>query len=111
MRCKLSFTLHALAYYVSYVLQQAGKILGSFASAFRRVPKSLAQNHESLAAGNNLFKFNVALEIKEDDGRGNFVACPKEKNFFKLRVNVDKKIVINVTQLGNQKELEIQRFV
>lgn len=74
------------------------------------MPKSVAKAHESLFAGNNIFKFNVSLEIKEDDGKGNFVACPKDKNFFKLRVNVDKKLVIVVTQVDHQKELEIQRF-
>ena len=53
----------------------------------------------------------MTLDLKEDDGRGNFVSCPKDKNVFKLRVNVDKKLVINVTQVGHQKELEIQRYI
>ena len=60
---------------------------------------------------NNVFKFDVALEFKEDDGKGGFSACPKDKNVFKLRCNIEKKIVISVTQLNYGRELKIERYV
>ena len=37
-----------------------------------------------------------------------FSACPKDKNVFKLRSNIEKKISICVTQITN-KELRIER--
>ena len=54
-------------------------------------------------------RFNVALEFKEDDTKGNFSTVPKEKNAFKLRCDVEKKIVITVTQHALQRELQIER--
>lgn len=52
--------------------------------------------------------FSVSLEFKEDDGKGNLTTCPKDKNVFKFRSNHDKKIIINVSQSGEQ-ELTIER--
>ena len=57
----------------------------------------------------NVFKFDVALEFKEDDGKGGFSACPKDKSVFKLRCNIEKKIVITVSQLNYGRELKIER--
>lgn len=87
-----------------------GKILYSFATAFRRVPKSPSSLSESSNTEESTFRFNVALEFKEDDGRNNFHTVPKDKNVFKLRCNVEKKIVITVQQISN-KELKIERYV
>ena len=56
-----------------------------------------------------MHKFDVSLEFKEDDGRGNFSTSPKDKNVFKLRCNLEKKIVITVTQLGTGEELHVER--
>ena len=70
------------------------KILYSFATAFRRVPKapdSLAEGAASAAASAaaNAFGFTVAMDLKEDDGKGNFryklylVSQAHEKNILK----------------------------
>ncbi|KAK7896263.1 hypothetical protein WMY93_021588 [Mugilogobius chulae] len=58
----------------------------------------------------DLFTFTVSLEIKEDDGKGTFsaVAKDKDKQSFKLRAGMDKKIVIYIQQTSN-KELAIER--
>jgi len=56
------------------------------------------------------FRFHVALEFREFDGKGNFVTCPKDKNVFKLRCNVEKRIVITVLQLSHARELKIERY-
>ena len=57
------------------------------------------------------FHFDVSLEFKEDDGKGNFSTVPKDKNVFKLRKDVEKKLCIVVTQITNNKELKIERSV
>lgn len=85
------------------------KILYCFATAFRRVPKSPSIMSETGVLGDHTFHFSVALEFKEMDAKGNFVACPKDKNVFKLRCNVEKKICIVVTQSNQSRELKIER--
>ena len=57
------------------------------------------------------FHFDVSLEFKEDDGKGNFSTVPKDKNVFKLRKDVEKKLCIVVNQITNNKELKIERSV
>ena len=57
------------------------------------------------------FHFDVSLEFKEDDGKGNFSTVPKDKNVFKLRKDVEKKLCIVVTQITNNKELKVERSV
>ncbi|XP_068429821.1 rab GTPase-activating protein 1 isoform X3 [Clinocottus analis] len=63
-----------------------------------------------LTPDSDLFTFTVSLEIREDDGKGTFsaVAKDKDKQSFKLRAGMDKKIVIFVQQTSN-KELAIER--
>ena len=56
------------------------------------------------------FTFDVTLDIKEDDARGGFSACPRDRAVFKLRRNIEKKITITVQQVSN-KELKIERLV
>ena len=92
---------------------QVGKILYSFATAFRRVPKSPSNQSEISQSGETgmTFHFDVSLEFKEDDGKGNFSTVPKDKNVFKLRKDVEKKLCIVVTQVTNNKELKIERSV
>ena len=48
------------------------------------------------------------MEIREEDGKGNFVAVPRDRDLFKLRVNAAKKVVVAVTQTTN-KDLIIER--
>uniref|UniRef100_A0A668A2H5 RAB GTPase activating protein 1 n=1 Tax=Myripristis murdjan TaxID=586833 RepID=A0A668A2H5_9TELE len=95
------------------IQEAVSRILYSFATAFRRSAKKamlLSQQAAPLTPDSDLFTFTVSLEIKEDDGKGTFsaVAKDKDKQSFKLRAGMDKKIVIYVQQTSN-KELAIER--
>ncbi|GFS14750.1 rab GTPase-activating protein 1 [Elysia marginata] len=87
------------------------KILYCFGNTFRRVPK-----HRQLSEGNNSaaqkapldFLFTVTLDFREDDGKGNYSACPKDKDVFKFKVNTEKLLQISVQQSGPQ-EIRIER--
>ena len=92
-------------------VQYIAKLLYCFATAFRRLPKSPSiLSDSSLVTEESTFRFHVALEFREFDGKGNFVTCPKDKNVFKLRCNVEKRIVITVLQLSHARELKIERL-
>ena len=56
------------------------------------------------------YVFRASVEIKEQDPRNPslFTSVPKEKEFFKLRKNLEKQINIQIQQLNNQ-PLEIER--
>ncbi|KFM66635.1 Rab GTPase-activating protein 1-like protein, partial [Stegodyphus mimosarum] len=96
------------------------KLLQCFAAAFHRIPK-LSQGRASsissekcmpigLSVKNNqqVFVFETVLDIKEEDNKGNFVSCPREKDYFKLRCNLEKMITVTINQISSNKELKIQ---
>ncbi|XP_064249828.1 rab GTPase-activating protein 1 isoform X1 [Passer domesticus] len=94
------------------IQEAVSRILYSFATAFRRSAKQtpLSATATPQTPDSDIFTFSVSLEIKEDDGKGYFSAVPKDKDrqCFKLRQGIDKKIVIYVQQTTN-KELAIER--
>uniref|UniRef100_A0A671T652 Rab GTPase-activating protein 1-like n=1 Tax=Sinocyclocheilus anshuiensis TaxID=1608454 RepID=A0A671T652_9TELE len=94
------------------IQEAVSRILYSFATAFRRSANkaSLTAKAPPLTPDTDVFTFTVSLEIKEDDGKGTFSAVSKDKDrqSFKLRPGMDKKIVIYVQQTSN-KELAIER--
>ncbi|XP_056323195.1 rab GTPase-activating protein 1 isoform X2 [Danio aesculapii] len=94
------------------IQEAVSRILYSFATAFRRSANKapLATKAPPLTPDSDVFTFTVSLEIKEDDGKGTFSAVSKDKDrqSFKLRPGMDKKIVIYVQQTSN-KELAIER--
>ncbi|XP_047624304.1 rab GTPase-activating protein 1 isoform X1 [Phacochoerus africanus] len=94
------------------IQEAVSRILYSFATAFRRSAKEtpLSATAAPQTPDSDIFTFSVSLEIKEDDGKGYFSAVPKDKDrqCFKLRQGIDKKIVIYVQQTTN-KELAIER--
>ncbi|XP_007540025.1 rab GTPase-activating protein 1 isoform X1 [Erinaceus europaeus] len=94
------------------IQEAVSRILYSFATAFRRSAKQtpLSAMAAPQTPDSDIFTFSVSLEIKEDDGKGYFSAVPKDKDrqCFKLRQGIDKKIVIYVQQTTN-KELAIER--
>uniref|UniRef100_A0A8C2G5E4 Rab GTPase-activating protein 1 n=1 Tax=Cyprinus carpio TaxID=7962 RepID=A0A8C2G5E4_CYPCA len=94
------------------IQEAVSRILYSFATAFRRSANKapLAAKAPPLTPDSDVFTFTVSLEIKEDDGKGTFSAVSKDKDrqSFKLRPGMDKKIVIYVQQTSN-KELAIER--
>lgn len=81
----------------------------SFANSFRRVSKGIrTTSASSLSEQEQTAIFVVSLEFKEDDGKGNFSTCPKDKNVFKFRCNNERKILVSVGQTGPT-ELKIER--
>lgn len=94
------------------IQEAVSRILYSFATAFRRSANKapLTAKAPPLTPDSDVFTFTVSLEIKEDDGKGTFSAVSKDKDrqSFKLRPGMDKKIVIYVQQTSN-KELAIER--
>nr|XP_005996259.1 PREDICTED: rab GTPase-activating protein 1-like isoform X2 [Latimeria chalumnae] len=94
------------------IKEAVSRILYSFATAFRRSSKQVAdvkalclQTPES-----DVFTFTAFLEVKEDDGKGNFSPVPKDRDkfYFKLRQGIEKKVMVTVHQICN-KELIIER--
>ncbi|XP_072514903.1 rab GTPase-activating protein 1 isoform X3 [Salminus brasiliensis] len=94
------------------IQEAVSRILYSFATAFRRSANKapLLTQAAPLTPDSDVFTFTVSLEIKEDDGKGTFsvVSKDKDRQSFKLRPGMDKKIVIYVQQTSN-KELAIER--
>ncbi|KAK7495772.1 hypothetical protein BaRGS_00012992, partial [Batillaria attramentaria] len=92
--------------------EAVAKILYCFATTFRRVPKKDQMTSQgSLAEAPDAeqhFTFTVGLEFKEDDGKGNYSTCPKDKNVFKLKVNTEKRLAITVQHTGPH-QLKIER--
>ncbi|XP_015264207.1 PREDICTED: rab GTPase-activating protein 1-like [Gekko japonicus] len=89
------------------------RILYSFSTAFKRSSKQASDHVKDTifpTPDSDVFIFNVSLEVREDDGKGNFSPVPKdrEKLFFKLKQGLEKKVVITVQQMSN-KELAIER--
>jgi len=90
------------------------KIFLSFAKAFKKPKGSTAatqqqpqpqqQSHEE----EEEVVFEVGLEIREDDGRGNFVYVPRDKDCFKLRSNVEKKVFISLGQIQEPDSTKIK---
>ncbi|BFZ20139.1 hypothetical protein BsWGS_23179 [Bradybaena similaris] len=84
------------------------KILYCFANTFRRVPKQQRLSNSSISSAELDFTFSVSLDFREDDGKGSYFACPKDKDVFKFRINTEKRLVISVQQTGPH-EIKIER--
>ncbi|KAK4318251.1 hypothetical protein Pmani_010736 [Petrolisthes manimaculis] len=79
--------------------EAVARVLITFAAAFRRVPKN-KQREEAIQSRpqvDNVLMFDISLEIKEEDSKGNFNAVPRDKECFKLRSNIEKQLVLTVT--------------
>ncbi|KAG0721039.1 Rab GTPase-activating protein 1 [Chionoecetes opilio] len=81
--------------------EAVARILITFAAAFRRVPKSKMGQCEAACPTRQpddlLHLFDISLEIKEEDSKGNFNTVPRDKEFFKLRSNTEKQLVLTVS--------------
>ncbi|XP_023215853.1 rab GTPase-activating protein 1-like [Centruroides sculpturatus] len=97
------------------------KVLQGFAKAFRKIPKLPTSRCNSISSDKNIpigntvrnneqvYVFEATLEMKEEDSKGNFATCPRDKEYFKLRCNLEKLIVMTIHQISNNKELTIER--
>ncbi|XP_053099742.1 rab GTPase-activating protein 1-like isoform X2 [Hemicordylus capensis] len=95
------------------IKEAVSRILYSFSTAFKRSSKQGSDHVKDAivpAPDSDVFTFSVSLEVKEDDGKGNFSPVPKDRDklYFKLKQGVEKKVVITVQQISN-KELAIER--
>ncbi|XP_020654211.3 rab GTPase-activating protein 1-like isoform X3 [Pogona vitticeps] len=95
------------------IKEAVSRILYSFSTAFKRSSRQESDHTKDTIVptpDSNIFTFSVSLEVKEDDGKGNFSPVPKdrEKFYFKLRQGIEKKVVITIQQNSN-KELAIER--
>ncbi|XP_035753949.1 rab GTPase-activating protein 1-like [Egretta garzetta] len=95
------------------IKEAVSRILYSFSTAFKRSSKQASDHVKDSVLptpDSDVYTFSVSLEVKEDDGKGNFSPVPKdrEKLYFKLKQGIEKKVVITVQQLSN-KELAIER--
>ncbi|XP_040216332.1 rab GTPase-activating protein 1-like isoform X2 [Rana temporaria] len=94
------------------IKEAVSRILYSFYTAFKRSCKQTSDVKDSTlpTPDSDVFTFMVSLEVKEDDGKGNFSPVPKDRDklFFKLRQGTEKKVVITVQQMSN-KELVVER--
>uniref|UniRef100_A0A672T547 RAB GTPase activating protein 1 like n=1 Tax=Sinocyclocheilus grahami TaxID=75366 RepID=A0A672T547_SINGR len=104
------FQIHVFS---CHIKEAVSRILYSFSTAFRRSSKAATDMRDSplpLSPDSDVVTFTVSLEVREDDGKGNFSPVPKDRDkyYFKLRQGVQKKVVVTVQQMNN-KELVIER--
>uniref|UniRef100_A0A667WCG7 RAB GTPase activating protein 1 like n=1 Tax=Myripristis murdjan TaxID=586833 RepID=A0A667WCG7_9TELE len=108
-RSSEDFQIHVFS---CHIKEAVSRILYSFSTAFRRSsrPTDVRDSPLTSPPDSDLYTFSVALEVKEDDGKGNYSPVPKDRDkfFFKLRQGVQKKVVVSVQQICN-KELGIER--
>ncbi|KAM7409670.1 hypothetical protein PAMA_001252 [Pampus argenteus] len=108
-RSSEDFQIHVFS---CHIKEAVSRILYSFSTAFRRSsrPTDIRDTALSSPPDGDLYTFTVSLEIKEDDGKGNYSPVPKDRDkfYFKLRQSVQKKVVVSVQQICN-KELGIER--
>ncbi|XP_053806331.1 rab GTPase-activating protein 1-like isoform X2 [Vidua chalybeata] len=95
------------------IKEAVSRILYSFSTAFKRSSKQASDHVKDFVLptpDSDVYTFSVSLEVKEDDGKGNFSPVPKDRDklYFKLKQGIEKKVVITVQQLSN-KELVIER--
>lgn len=95
------------------IKEAVSRILYSFSTAFKRSSKQVSDHVKDFVLptpDSDVYTFSVSLEVKEDDGKGNFSPVPKDRDklYFKLKQGIEKKVVITVQQLSN-KELAIER--
>ncbi|XP_021259728.1 rab GTPase-activating protein 1-like isoform X3 [Numida meleagris] len=95
------------------IKEAVSRILYSFSTAFKRSSKQASDHVKDFVLptpDSDVYTFSVSLEVKEDDGKGNFSPVPKDRDklYFKLKQGIEKKVVITVQQLSN-KELAIER--
>ncbi|XP_073419714.1 rab GTPase-activating protein 1-like isoform X2 [Dendrobates tinctorius] len=94
------------------IKEAVSRILYSFFTAFKRSSKQTTDVKDSSlpTPDSDVFTFTVSLEVKEDDGKGNFSPVPKDRDklYFKLKQGLEKKVVITIQQVSNM-ELVVER--
>ena len=70
-----------------------------------------SQPSVSLDNENNqlLQEFDITVDISEDDGKGSYSPVSMDKDCFKLRQNVLKKVAVAISQPSTERPLLIER--
>ncbi|KAJ1520718.1 hypothetical protein ONE63_003815 [Megalurothrips usitatus] len=98
--------------------EAVGQVSKGFVKAFNRVPRSmtssvtgdLGSSTPQQNSSNNVYVFEVSLEIKEEDSRGGYSAVPKDRTCFKLRTKLSKLLCLSVQQVSdNEVDLRIEK--
>ena len=93
------------------VIEAVTKVFVSFAQAFRKKESKTEDQVDS--SNEECFLFEVTMEIKEKSSETNsavFELVPRQKGIFKLRSNIEKKVVVSVQQLSqNSCKLSVER--
>lgn len=80
--------------------EAVAKVFVSFAQAFKRSSPVQLGHNESFRE-QEAFLFELTLEVKEkEETKGTFENVPRQKGIFKLRSNVEKKVIISIQQVG-----------
>ncbi|XP_067941177.1 rab GTPase-activating protein 1-like [Watersipora subatra] len=88
-----------------------GKILFCFKQLFSKFTRKLSNSVLTSSTDkyiDNLFTFEVTLEIKEEDSKGGFSSCPVDNGAFKLRCDLVKSLTVTLVQTSNR-ELRAER--
>ncbi|KAF8782125.1 Rab GTPase-activating protein 1 like protein [Argiope bruennichi] len=95
------------------------KIMQCFATAMKKVPRLPLPKSDSYGMEKSnpeyinkniiTYVFEGTLEFREDDTKGGYASCPKDKDYFKLRCKLEKSVVLTVQQISDNKELIIDR--
>ncbi|XP_063057023.1 rab GTPase-activating protein 1-like [Engraulis encrasicolus] len=109
-RSSEDFQIHIFS---CHIKEAVSRILYSFSTAFKRSSKAVSDVRDSalpMSPDGDVYTFTVSMEVREDDGKGNFSPVPKDRDkyYFKLRQSLQKKVVVTVQQMNN-KELVIER--
>lgn len=95
------------------------RVLQSFAGAFRRQARQplgsqggsppLGSVGTGVPNNEQVHTFEASLDVREEDQRGNFSACARDKDCFKFRSNTEKMVQVTVQQTTTTRELGIER--
>ncbi|GFR04911.1 rab GTPase-activating protein 1 [Trichonephila clavata] len=95
------------------------KIMQCFSAAVKKIPRLPLPKSDSYGMEKSnpeyinknivTYVFEGTLEFKEDDSKGGYASCPKDKDYFKLRCKLEKSVVLTVQQISDNKELIIDR--
>ncbi len=96
--------------YRCLVVEAVTKVFVSFAQAFKKKGEK-SSSSDAANSSDECFLFEVSLEIKEKSSEANqYDLVPRQKGVFKLRSNVEKKVVISVQQISkNSCNLNVER--
>lgn len=95
--------------------EAVGQVSKGFTKAFNRGRSMTSSVTGDLGSStpernNNVYNFEVELEIKEEDSRGGYSPVPKDQTCFKLRTNLSKQLYLSVQQVSdNEVDLKIEK--